>query len=556
LQAWEQLPKNANQGDSAMLPKQALLFLVGTAFLAASSESPGTPPWRSLYQQATAAAQRGSFEYAATLLHAALETLPNVESSAAVILWNELGTVHHNSRQLTEAEKDLKHALAIDAKLVEPDYGETAAALNILGAIAGERHDTGRAEMLLREAKGMLEKGNRTPGRTAALVQVNLALTMAQEGRYLEAGPLFKEAAVNVESSFGERSIEYALTLTHRALFEFQTGLYRQAIADGRLAVSIERTLPYVGNLDRVVNLNNLGLALTATGMLAEAKSPLTEAMQLEKNMPDGDEQLVCSLNNLAAIDRREGHLQQAKAKELRVLNMKAQGVAVDDLTFASVLNTLGTISTSEHNFREARSRFAQARELLETATGPRRVPYAATLSNIAAVESAQRHFKKAEALYRKSLEIDELQLGPDHPAVASDEANIAAELFYQKHVKGALELYAKAKTTAEARLGPSSPETAHIWRNMAVAYYADKQFTQAVYAYQKAVEGLDSFSGDKDPSLTLWLREYATALRKQQRWADAEAAETRALGIEVRNTLAGGPNEQPVGVQQNRGKT
>jgi hypothetical protein len=38
---------------------------------------------------------------------------------------------------------------------------------------------------------------------------------------------------------------------------------------------------------------------------------------------------------------------------------------------------------------------------------------------------------------------------------------------------------------------------------------------------------------------MSLWLHEYALALRKLDRFGEAEAAETRALGIEVRNTIA-----------------
>jgi hypothetical protein len=37
---------------------------------------------------------------------------------------------------------------------------------------------------------------------------------------------------------------------------------------------------------------------------------------------------------------------------------------------------------------------------------------------------------------------------------------------------------------------------------------------------------------------LSSWLREYAMVLRTEQRFGEAEQAEVRAMGIEVRNTI------------------
>jgi tetratricopeptide (TPR) repeat protein len=213
-----------------------------------------------------------------------------------------------------------------------------------------------------------------------------------------------------------------------------------------------------------------------------------------------------------------------------------------------------------ERNFDEAHKRYAWACELLERAGGPTRVQYAATLSNMGALETAKRHYRKAEVLYRRALAIDESQLGANHPAVATDDSNIAAQLFYQKRTDEALELYEKARAVVEASFGPASLETARLWHNLAVVCDAGKQSERAVSAYRKAVETLDAFSAGNNPSLPSWLREYAGALRKEQRWAEAEAVETRALGIEVRKALAvqrqaasaaGGQSEQgktPVG--------
>jgi tetratricopeptide (TPR) repeat protein len=536
--------------------EQAFLFLFGVGLLASPSSSPTAQTWNVLRQQAISAAQRGSFKEADALLRSAIKSLLNNENAAAVALWNDLGSVHQRGGEIIEAENDFNTALALNARLPKRDNGQAAVALNDLATIAGARHDPVRAENLLREAHREIEKAKDTEGPTAALMTGNLALTLQQEGRYSEAGPLYEQALAAVKARFGEKSIEYARTLTNLAWFQFQTGAYRKAVDSGELARSIQGSLPYVSDSERALTLNNLGKALTQVGSLAEAEAALLEAIRLERNMPNGKAQLVVSLNSLAGVEQKNGRLEAARNDGLQVLALKTQGVPVEDLSLASVLNTLGRIATVEHNFDEAGKRYARACELLEKASGPERVQYAATLSNMGALEMAQRHYKKAEALYRKALAIDESQLGPDHPAVATDDSNLAAQLFYQKRREEALEVYQRARAVVEASFGPVSLEAARLWHNLAVVYDSGKQFEQATAAYRRAVETLNASSAGHDPSLPSWLREYANTLWRAQRWAEAETVETRALGIEVRKAVAA--QRQPgsaTGGQQDRGK-
>jgi tetratricopeptide (TPR) repeat protein len=524
----------------AALPiKYGIGLLFVTVLLGAPLGSRVAERWTTLRRQAVEAAQRGSFAEAESLLRLGLESLPNDESAAAVVLWNEIGSVHQSGGQVGEAEKDFERALQINARLPKPDEGETAVALNDLATIAGARRDTVRAEKLLREAYRELEKVSGTEGPTAALVTGNLALTLQQEGRYAEAVPLYERAFVAIKSQFGENSIEYARTAINLAALQFERGAYRQAVENGELARSIESRLPYVTNLERALMLNNLGMALKEVGSLAEARSTLLEAIRIELDIPDGKTQLVFSLNNLGEVEQQDGQLQAAKEQELKVLALKAEGFPVPALTLASALNTLGRIATKERSFKEAAKSYARACELLETTSGPSRVQYAATLSNMGALKMAERHYREAEILYRKALAIDEAQLGANHPTVASDESNIAAQLFYQRRTDEALELYEKTRSVVEASFGPVSLEMAQLWRNIAIASAAEKDFARAVSAYSNAVEALDGVSANNSGSLSLWLHEYAGALRKEQRWGEAEAAETRALGIEIRNVLA-----------------
>ncbi len=517
-----------------LLVPSAIVFV---AAVSAKSDNPA--PWNSLREQAAVASQHGLDTQAEGLLRSAIASLPDQKSAAAVILWNELGSIHQTNRVLDLAVQDFQFALSINRQLANADEEQTAVALNNLGTIAGERGEIAQAEKLLQESYRILVRINRTGGQTAALVKGNLALTFQQEGRKEEARSLYDRASADAKRWYGQESIQYARILTNQALLEMNFGAYQNALDKGRLAAEIQRRLPYVSDADRALTSNNLGFTLEELGEFAEAESWLLDAIHCEEKMPSGDKQLISSLNNLAALEEKEGRLNLAREHEGRATKLIEAGAGVDDTVMAAVWNNLGRISASEHDRRQARQLYAKALQIWEKAPERENAYYAATLSNVAALESAERHHKKSEALYRRALAIDESHLGPNHPEIASDLSNIATELFYQKQHGKALELYARARSMMEVSLGPSNLQVARTWRNMAVVNYARKDFEAAAYAYGKAVELLDSYSGGKDANLSGWLREYSGALRKAQRFSEAEAAETRALGIEVRTTLA-----------------
>jgi hypothetical protein len=51
-------------------------------------------------------------------------------------------------------------------------------------------------------------------------------------------------------------------------------------------------------------------------------------------------------------------------------------------------------------------------------------------------------------------------------------------------------------------------------------------------------VRSFEASSGTDNLVLSTWLQEYAEVLRRQKRFAEAEQAQTQALGIQVRNTI------------------
>jgi tetratricopeptide (TPR) repeat protein len=214
----------------------------------------------------------------------------------------------------------------------------------------------------------------------------------------------------------------------------------------------------------------------------------------------------------------------------------------------ALIWNNLGMIAVARHDFRQAREMYAKASHIWLAKVGREGPMYSATLSNIAGLEGRLKHHKKSEALYRQVLQIQEARLGPDHLIVADTLANMAAELFYQKKYGEAATLYERAEVIQEKAIGKEHPDVARTWHNLAITEMSLKDFSKADQAYRSAIRALESSQGPDGLSLSAWLREYAQLLRRTDRFAEAEQADVRALGIEVRNAIRGEKLEKTKG--------
>lgn len=514
------------------------------------------PDWNTLRSQAVLAASRGSLQEAEALVKSAIALAP-ASSVQALSLWCQLGAIHHEMGLLDQAESDSEHALSIDTALQSPDEIQAAIALNNLAMVAGERRNHAKAQGLLLQAQSRLGKANRTDRTVEVLVKTNLAFTLQQMRQYAAARRLYEEIDTEVASVFGSSSTEYARLLANQALFELECADIGSSIEHGRAALSIERKLPYMNPVVYAGTLSNLGLALTQRGEFKEAEALLSEAIRRQQEIHGDADELIASLTNLVSLQEKDRRLDEAKQTSAQVLRLMTGQEHVSDRTRATILSNAGRIALDEGRYHEARKYLTEACTFSEKTLGDTDAQYAGTLSNLAALESAQKNHKRAEALYRKAWDIDQGLLGPKHPEVASDISNTATQMFYLNHRREALDLYERARVIMEASYGSISAPVAQTWENIAVVYFTNKEFTNAVDAYGRAVSALTQATDGQDRRLPGWLHAYAVALRKTGQSAEAEAADTRAVGLEVRAALAAEKRQPSVrGLSLRDGKT
>jgi Tfp pilus assembly protein PilF len=259
-------------------------------------------------------------------------------------------------------------------------------------------------------------------------------------------------------------------------------------------------------------------------------------------NSPRLAKQLADSLNNLAMLEKASGKLDAATRHEQEALKLTETGSEHCGTNSVLMCNNLGAIELVQNHFVEARALFSAAAAALERQHANDEPMYAAVLSNRGSLESKLGHHKKSEHLFSRALEMDLEHFDAMQLRVATDRNNLGTELFYLKKYNEALKQLAPAAVAYEKTLGPSHVEVAKTWKNLGIVYQAARQLDLAQNTLQKAIRIAESAEGPEGAQLPPILLAYARVLRQVHRFSEAEQAEVRAVGIQVR-----------IAVQENR---
>jgi len=136
-----------------------------------------------------------------------------------------------------------------------------------------------------------------------------------------------------------------------------------------------------------------------------------------------------------------------------------------------------------------------------------------------------------AEMFYLAALE-DVEKAGPEDPRLAATLNTLAVLYHAQRRYAQAESFYQRVLRLLEQTIGPEHPTLATTLNNLAVVYESQGQYGAAEPLYQRALTLLEHTLGPEHPNLAAALGNYADLLRKMQREAEAEAAESRAQAI------------------------
>src|SRR5262249_41530254 len=130
---------------------------------------------------------------------------------------------------------------------------------------------------------------------------------------------------------------------------------------------------------------------------------------------------------------------------------------------------------------------------------------------------NAQNALEEAITLYKKSLG------GEEHPSVAAALDNLAVVLHRQQKLTAAKKMELKAIDIQHKILSPEHPDLALALNNLGAIYMDEGEYTNAEPCFDEALKIRRKAFTNDHPDLALSLDNRANALRKLNRWQEAE---------------------------------
>ncbi|MEZ5963179.1 MAG: serine/threonine-protein kinase [Planctomycetota bacterium] len=250
---------------------------------------------------------------------------------------------------------------------------------------------------------------------------------------YEDATRLVQQAMDLRARTFGEQSLEYALSLRSAGQVKFRTGAYAEAAELLERALPLHRAAPTHPHADVAAVANDLAACLRNLGRDTEAEALHLEALALRR--ADGDDTLAVaeSLNNLAAVHQQRGEF-AAAAQELRqALSARAAILGNDhSLTLQTTANLAVTLWRCDHR-DEALALMQRVADGYRDLGSDGEDELGQTLANLATMQIEAKALDDAATSLDRALALQVQRLGEQHPLVAITLSKLAV-LHHARH--------------------------------------------------------------------------------------------------------------------------
>lgn len=248
------------------------------------------------------------------------------------------------------------------------------------------------------------------------------------QGRTLTAREILGSGGVRLRSELaGQPATQGAVASAIGEAYQ-RLGGYDSAVAHFDYSRQRLQEAHGSGSHEYASSLNRLGRARQAAGDLDEAEALFGEALERFRTLTGPESlEVATSLVNVAGIQAARTQQEAAEASYLEALAIRRARLPEGDEAVALTLNNLGVLYREMGRPDEAITTLRESVEARRSLHGDRpHLGLGASLNNLAgALEEAGR-FAEAESLYLESLEMRTALLEPAHPYVLGIRNNLA----------------------------------------------------------------------------------------------------------------------------------
>jgi CHAT domain-containing protein/tetratricopeptide (TPR) repeat protein len=421
-----------------------------------------------------------------------------------------------------------EHALAVkQSRLRASDPGLASSLMN-LGSALSEAAAHRRAIPLLERAVSLRQNQDRALPLARALDALGAGLVRA--GRQDEAIAALRRALTIIDAT-ANGELDCIVTLNHLVLALQQKGDYAAARIVLNRALELRRSAN--DHPLHVTTLTLLGQQLWFEGSWVDARDASGRAVDLaERTLRPDHPATAVALRYLSATLLDLGDIAQAKSLQERALGMIERSLGPTHHEMSAYLNMLGEINMGLGDYPGARAFYEKALTIAETRLGAVHTWTAGLNHNLALVDARLGDYAGARQRQARAIAIWERVLGPDHPIVALALMQLAAVQREQSAPTEALPLLERALAIRERSLGPDHLYVARTLSDLSATLIQLEKPGQAQDLATRALRILDGANSSESPDLATVLDLYGQLQLSRGDYDNARRYFDRSLAI------------------------
>jgi CHAT domain-containing protein/tetratricopeptide (TPR) repeat protein len=360
------------------------------------------------------------------------------------------------------------------------------------------------AEKRAREILAQAPNGDRsTPEATEALLWLGDALLRQAREKLPETHQVIEDSVELSRKVFGERHLNYALSLGNLGTLRYRTDDFQGARDAFHQAMSILEEAKGKDSADLALMMNRLATVEGATGHFVEAGMLMERAVSIVDSLPVLDRpELGNILQNMGVYLDNSGDILGAEKSDLRALEFRRHMLPSPHPQIAYVLMDLGSIREKLGDYTSARSMLEESLAMSEQTLGPNHRQVGQILADLALLSADTGRLDLAIQYQERAVAIARAVRGDDNSETWQVISGLGGFRARAGDWEGALTLLRQALAGQEKKFGPVHQEVGATVMTLARVEAESGDAASAREHYQRGIEVFSKMFGPKHPRI------------------------------------------------------
>jgi tetratricopeptide (TPR) repeat protein len=464
-------PLVRNIRDFNRMKRTLLISLTTITLLTANSAAFGqTDAAQTELDKGVAAAQSGNADSAERAFQSAYNLAKaNNDQAKLCQAAFQLGIVQTGLHKTSEAETNLKTALAIAQRGMPANSAFTAVALTLLADLYLTEDKPAQAEPLYVKAIPNLPA---SPPTLGAEKTINLATCYVRGDKLDLADTTYQKGIALFTAAVGPESAETLKARLNYVLYQFERGSYEKVIENAHQILN-SKNVPQ----DVKASANNvIALSWDKLEKYGRAMHYAQKSLDEFKNSKSSD--LVKQSDALLLIGRiyNHGHKYRDAEKYMdQALAILAKS-SPDGAPYSDALREKGDLYMNQGQYAKAETFILQSKAIRERLLGTAHSDVAQNLCNLGYIYQQENKYQESESSYKRALEIYKKTRGTEHPTYISTLVKLS-NLYNQMNNKAAaIDSMSSALNIEKSVLPADNPKISQRMAALAELYSDNQQ--------------------------------------------------------------------------------